>query len=105
MPNATHTHEHTDGYPLWNNGCFTWNKKTRQLIFMRAGSPDSKREEMKRPTSFYVEGNDIKGLYQVLHNHFMAPDQKFQGGGGKGTREWDEKLRHPEWDKLHKPLP
>jgi hypothetical protein len=95
----------TVAYPLWNNGSFTWNKKTRQLIFMRAGSPESSREEMRKPTSFYVEGNDIKQLYQVLHSHFMAPHQKFQGGSGKSTREWDESLPHPEWDPLHKPLP
>ena len=105
MPNATHTHKHTTAYPLWGNGSYTWNKKTRQLIFMRAGRPDTEREEMKHPTSFYVEGNDIKLLYQVLHEHFMAPAQKFQGGGGKHTRNWDAGKPHPEWDKLHRPLP
>lgn len=105
MPNKRHNHENTVAYPLWNNGSFTWNKKTRQLIFMRAGKPESTREEIKVPTSFYVEGDDIKHLYQVLHEHFMAPAQKFQGSGGKQTREWDESLPHPEWDKLGKPLP
>lgn len=80
-------------HTLWNSGCFTWNKRSRQLIFMRAGSRNSEREEMIKPSSFYVEGDDIKLLYQVLHEHFMLPPS---AGGGSHTRSWNKDLPHPK---------
>lgn len=83
-------------YPLWNKGCFTWNKRMRQMVFMRAGDPDNHREELKKPTSFVVEGDDIKLLYQVLHEHFMTPLNK---GGGNSTRRWSDLAANP--DKLN----
>jgi hypothetical protein len=79
-------------YSLWNNGCFTWNKRSQQLIFMRAGSRDSERDEMRYPSSFYVEGEDIKRLYQVLHEHYLSPASL---GGGNHTRTWEKDLPHP----------
>ena len=87
MPDRRHFHKNTEAYPLWNNGCVTWNKKTRQLIFMNAGQPTSPREELRKPTSFYVEGDDIKRLYQILHAHFMEPRNI--------TRSWDPSLPVP----------
>ena len=93
MGDKWHQHKHTTAYPLWNQGSFTWNKKTRQLIFMRAGSPESPRPEINSPTSFYVEGDDIKCLYQVLHEHYMSPARL---GGGNHTRDWDKSLPHPK---------
>lgn len=100
MPDRRHNHKNTKAYPLWNNGSYTWNKKTRQLIFMRAGNPKAERELMREPSSFYVEGDDIKHLYQVLHEHFLAPHMKtITGNMGKHTRSWDESLPHPEWPK------
>ena len=87
MPDRRHFHKNTTAYPLWNNGSFTWNTKTRQLIFMRAGNPNAEREELRIPTSFYVEGDDIKRLYQILHEHYMQPKNV--------TRAWDESLPKP----------
>ena len=93
MGDKWHQHKDTFSWPLWNNGSFTWNKKTRQLIFMRAGSPENPRPEIKFPTSFYVEGDDIKRLYQVLQEHYMTPRIV---GGGNHTRDWNPDLPHPK---------
>ena len=80
-------HKNTKAYPLWHHGSFTWNKKTRQLVFMRAGKPEAEREELRLPTYFYVEGDDIKHLYQVLHEHFQGP--------ARLTRNWADDAEKP----------
>ena len=70
-------------YPLFNSGSFTWNKKHREIVFMRAGNPTHKLKDMREGSYFRVQGNDIKLLYQVLHDHFarLTP-------AGAPTRNW-----------------
>ena len=99
MPDKRHLHKNTKAYPLGNSGAFTWNTKTRQLIFMRAGNPKSDRPEMRLARGFYVEGDDIKHLYQVLHAHFMEPRNV--------TRNWSDDLPEPQnaFAERHNPDP
>jgi hypothetical protein len=89
MPDRRHVHKNTSAWPLRHNGSFTWNKKTRQIVFMRAGNPFVEREELKAPTYFYVEEDDIKLLYQVLHEHFLKPQV------AKKVENWHEGLPKP----------
>jgi len=87
MPDKRHFHKNTLAYPLNFNGAFTWNRKTRRLCFMRAGDPQADREEMREARGFIVEGDDIKTLYQVLHEHYMTPKNL--------SRSWNPELPVP----------
>lgn len=85
---ATRNHrKDTEAWSLSYNGAFTWNKKRRTLCFMRAGDPKAVREEMRAANGFIVEGDDIKKLYQVLHQHYMEPRNV--------TRDWSPDLEVP----------
>lgn len=89
---SRHGHAHTNAYPLWNNGSFVHNTKARRLLFMRAGDPNSEREELQAGSYFFVEGDDIKLLYQVLHAHFQSPHVV--------TRRWSPHAPPPENPKF-----
>jgi hypothetical protein len=85
MPRATN--KSVKAYPLFNSGSFTWNRKGRELVFMRAGHPQAPREDMRQGSYFRVAGDDIKLLYQVLHEHSarLTPSKK-----GKPVYGWRE---------------
>ncbi len=79
-----------NAYPLRYEGAFVHHKKQRRLIFLRAGDPRHEREEMHKATSFIVEGDDIKLLYQVLHAHFQRAPM---------TRNWSSHAPPPHGPK------
>ena len=91
MPEKRPSTKNFKSYPLMNNGCFTWNKGIRRLLFLRAGDTDLTKEEYHYAQQFFVEGDDIKHLYQVLHEHFAAPRSI-----GKPTTEWFDDAEKPE---------
>ena len=86
MPRATNNS--VRAYPLFNSGSFTWNKRAREIVFMRAGNPKHKLKDMREGSYFRVTGDDIKLLYQVLHEHFarLTP----ANSSVKPTTEWRE---------------
>ena len=94
MPEKRPSTKNFKSYPLMHNGCFTWNKGIRRLVFLRAGDMDLAKEEYHFAQQFFVEGDDIKHLYQVLHEHFANP--RHLASNGKPTTEWFDDAAKPE---------
>lgn len=70
MPAKRPSTKNFRSYPLMNNGTFTLNTGIRRLTFLRAGDMDLNKEDYHYAQQFFVEGDDITHLYQVLHEHF-----------------------------------
>ena len=51
---------------------------------MRAGNPTHKLKDMREGSYFRVQGDDIKLLYQVLHDHYA----RLTPARGHPTYEW-----------------
>lgn len=90
MPEKRPSTKNFRSYPLMNNGCFTWNKGIRRLCFLRAGDQTLKRDEFHYAQQFFVEGDDIKHLYQVLHEHFAKPR------ASRPVTEWFDDAEKPD---------
>lgn len=90
MPEKRPSTKNFKSYPLMNNGCFTWNKPIRRLCFLRAGDMGLAKEEYHFAQQFFVEGDDIKHLYQVLHEHFAGRRV------GQPTQTWFDDAEQPE---------
>lgn len=61
------------------------------MLFLRAADPDHPHAERHYMQQFFLDGDDIKHLYQVLHEHYCHPRVM-----KRNTGEWFDDAKKPE---------